>query len=126
MDASEEAQAKQMAAMAQQGDQRAAEQQKAKEEADNRETQRKMILKQLLDADAHERLTRIGLVNQSKQVMIENAIIMKVQQGAIQTKLDDSALLRLIEEVSAAQGSASKVVMRRKNDSDDDLDLDDD
>lgn len=55
-----------------------------------------MIIKQLLEPDAMDRLTRIGMVKPEKRQQVEGAILMKAQGGAIQNKLDENALVRLI------------------------------
>lgn len=55
-----------------------------------------MIIRQLLEPEALERLQRIALVKKEKADAIEEAIIAKVQSGAQSTKMDDNTLVRLI------------------------------
>ena len=67
-----------------------------KEQQEQQQNQKQMIIRQLLEPEALERLQRIKLVKAEKAEKIENAIIMKVQKGEIQSKMDDNTLVRTI------------------------------
>eukprot|EP00392_Amoebophrya_sp_AT5.2_P007960 g7979.t1 len=129
MDAKEEMQARQAAQMqaGQEEQMQVYQMQKAREAQEQRQDQKKMIIRQLLEPEALERLQRIALVKKEKADAIEEAIIAKVQSGAQSTKMDDNTLVRLIDELDAASANSRTVKMQRKkrDDSDDDLDLDD-
>jgi len=104
------------------------QQQQQKQEQEERATQKKQILKQLLDNDALDRLSRISLVNKEKADNLENFIIGKVQKGEITSKVNDSQFLKYVDEMTASgAGRVGAIkIQRRCDDSDDDLDLEDD
>ena len=129
MDAKEEMQAKMAAqGMVNQEDQmKQMQEQRQKQQA--HEDQKKMVIKQVLEPDAVDRLTRIGLANADRQKMIEGFLIMQIQQGKINKKLDESALIRLIEGMDDAGSKAQSVTIQRKkraDDSDDEIDIGED
>ncbi|CAD7932695.1 unnamed protein product [Amoebophrya sp. A25] len=96
MDAREEAQARQAAQMQAGQEAQMQEMQAEKQKQEQAQNQKKMIIRQLLEPEALERLQRIALVKKEKEEVIESAIIMKVQKGEITTKLDDASLVRMI------------------------------
>ncbi|CAD7957310.1 unnamed protein product [Amoebophrya sp. A120] len=126
MDAREEAHAKQAAQMQHSQEQQMEAMKAQREQQEARENQKKMIIRQLLEPEALERLSRIGLVKKEKQDAIEEAIIRKVQAGALSTKMDDNTLVKMIDELDASSANSRNVkIQRKRQDSDDDLDLDD-
>ncbi|MBI4392556.1 MAG: DNA-binding protein [Euryarchaeota archaeon] len=74
----------------------AAEQAAARAEAD---AQRKQILRQILEPEARERLTRISMARPDVGAAIENQLIALAQSGRIQRKIDDETLRVLIERL---------------------------
>merc|ERR1712190_712616 len=104
------------------GQQQMQAQQKQQQEAEQRAEQKKMILKQLLDAEALDRISRIGLVKPEKVTQLENFLIGKVQKGQITTKVTDDQLMQYIDELEKQGGGGSRgvrVQRKRADDSDD-------
>mmetsp|Transcript_56217 Transcript_56217/g.130976 ORF Transcript_56217/g.130976 Transcript_56217/m.130976 type:complete len:132 (+) Transcript_56217:123-518(+) len=129
MNKDEEMRAKQLAGMQAANDSELAKMQEQEQKRQEMEEQRRVLIRQLLDAEALERLNRVGLVKPEKRQQIEAAILGSAQSGQITEKLSDGALIKLIEKVDAATkpaGSTGSVKFHRKQraDSDDDIDLD--
>ena len=82
------------------------------------------MMSQCLDAVAYERIQNIRSVKPEKAEAIENIIIGNFQQGKVSGKISDAALTDLINQFNDQVGNGVQVVMKRKNDIDDDLDLD--
>ncbi|MEA2054058.1 MAG: DNA-binding protein [Candidatus Thermoplasmatota archaeon] len=61
--------------------------------------QKRAIMRQLLDADARERLGRIRIANPLNAEMIENQLIRLYQMGRIREKLDDKTFQILIKNL---------------------------
>lgn len=91
--------------------------------------QRAGIIKQILEPEAADRLTRIGVVNPRKKELVENFILMKAQKGELTTKMTDNDLIKAIEEADAAMGGGANaaVKIQRKNapDSDEEIEIPD-
>eukprot|EP00927_Polykrikos_kofoidii_P075504 TRINITY_DN71749_c0_g1_i1.p1 TRINITY_DN71749_c0_g1~~TRINITY_DN71749_c0_g1_i1.p1 ORF type:complete len:129 (+),score=39.44 TRINITY_DN71749_c0_g1_i1:92-478(+) len=99
------------------------EQQRQQEEMAER---KRMMVRQILEPEAFERLVRVGLVKPMRRAQIEDALLAMAQKGALQERMSDSALVNLIDRVDGPSASTSKVNFQRKrrDDEDDDLDLD--
>ncbi|KAL3243904.1 hypothetical protein MRX96_019493 [Rhipicephalus microplus] len=58
------------------------------------------ILNQVLTQEARARLNTIAVAKPEKAVLVENMIVRMVQMGQIQSKLQESNLIHLLERVS--------------------------
>ncbi|CAK0860149.1 unnamed protein product [Prorocentrum cordatum] len=127
MQAGEEARAR--AAASQRGDQDA-QLERMQEQAQKQkemEEQKRVMVRQVLEPEALERLHRVGLVKPEKQMQIEGVILNMVQSGQMQEKMSDTSLISIIEKIDGmtkAKGSSVKMMRKRRDDDDDDIDLD--
>eukprot|EP01066_Platyproteum_vivax_P012479 Platyproteum_vivax@DN5675_c0_g1_i1.p3 len=91
------------------------------------EEQKRVMLRQVLDTEASERLHRVELVKPEKAKAVKDYILQQATRGAITNKVDDTQLIGILERVSAMENvqKSSVVTIRRKvcDDSDDDLGL---
>ncbi|CAE8606878.1 unnamed protein product, partial [Polarella glacialis] len=112
----------QMSGQEEQMSQMAEKQEKMK----NQEEQKRVMVRQILEPEALERLNRVGLVKPEKRQQVEMALLNIAQSGQLTEKISDASLVQLIEKVSGMSASASTVTIQRKrrDDSDDDIDLD--
>lgn len=111
---------KEMAAAAPKTEEQAAARQQQQE--DN-EDKRKMVLNQILTADAQDRLGRIAVVKASYARQVEDTLIQQAMKGSLPGQIDDKALLKILEkfnESSGGGGSGPKVQIQRRNIMDDD------
>mmetsp|Transcript_63284 Transcript_63284/g.150943 ORF Transcript_63284/g.150943 Transcript_63284/m.150943 type:complete len:128 (-) Transcript_63284:102-485(-) len=125
MDAKEEAQAKKLAQMqaAQEGEMRKAEEQKQRQQ--EMEERKRIMIRQLLEPDALERLNRIGLVKPEKQMQMEAFILQTAQSGMVQEKISEAQLVSMLEKLDGTKTAPSvKIQRKRRDDDDDDIDLD--
>jgi len=63
------------------------------------EKQKKQILRKILTNEARERLGRIKIARPEIVESIENQLIMLVQQGQINQKIDDKQLVMLLKKI---------------------------
>ncbi|KYK37237.1 MAG: hypothetical protein HXS46_17720 [Theionarchaea archaeon] len=63
------------------------------------EIQKQVILKQILDQKARERLTRIKMANPQYAEQIEAVLFQLLQAGKIKSKLTEDAFKQLIRQV---------------------------
>lgn len=63
------------------------------------EVQKQLILKQILDIKARERLTRIKMANPQYAEQIEAVLFQLLQAGRIKSKLTEDAFKQLIRQV---------------------------
>merc|ERR1711998_237520 len=85
------------------------------------EDKRKMILNQVLTAEAQDRLGRIAVVKASYARQVEDALMQQAMKGQLPGQIDDKALLGILEKFnSQAGGSGPKVQIQRRNIMDDD------
>merc|ERR1711918_203586 len=85
------------------------------------EDKRKMILNQVLAAEAQDRLGRIAVVKASYARQVEDALMQQARKGQLPGQIDDKALLGILEKFnSQAGGSGPKVQIQRRNIMDDD------
>ncbi len=69
------------------------------EEREYIEAQKRALLRQLLDADARERLARIRMANPTNAERIENQLIGLYQMGRLREQLDDNKFQILIKNL---------------------------
>ncbi|GMH36702.1 hypothetical protein BSKO_04575 [Bryopsis sp. KO-2023] len=94
------------------------EQEAAKRDA---EEQRQNMLRQVMQAQAKERLSRIALVKPEKARQVENMILMQARSGRLTDKISESQLIQLLEQINEKTSSTTKVTFqRRRNILDDD------
>ncbi len=63
------------------------------------EVQKQLVLKQILDSGARERLTRIKMANLQYGEQIEAVLFQLLQAGKIKTKLTEEQFKQLIQQV---------------------------
>mmetsp|Transcript_5873 Transcript_5873/g.7529 ORF Transcript_5873/g.7529 Transcript_5873/m.7529 type:complete len:129 (-) Transcript_5873:144-530(-) len=126
MNREEEVRAKQMAGMQASQDSEIAKMREQEEKRQEMEERKRVMVRQILEPDALERLNRVGLVKPEKRQQLEAVLLNLAQSGQISEKLSDGALIQLIEKVDAQRSSTSSVKIQRKrrDDDDDDIDLD--
>ena len=100
--------------------------QKAEEDA-----RRELILDQIMDPDAKERLNRLALVKSEQARKMGDSLIKAATTGQLREKVNDDALKRMLESGVDASGASLNAklkisIQRRKFDSDDSDDNDDD
>jgi programmed cell death protein 5 len=67
------------------------------------EIQKQVVLKQILDVKARERLTRIKMANPQYAEQIEAVLFQLLQAGKIKSKLTEEAFKQLIRQVFGSQ-----------------------
>lgn len=75
------------------------EEQQAQAEKEIVEAQKKALLRQLLDAEARERLERIRMAKPEEAEYIEIQLIRLYQMGRLKTRLNDEAFRVLIKNM---------------------------
>ncbi|MGD2249317.1 MAG: DNA-binding protein [Candidatus Methanofastidiosia archaeon] len=75
------------------------QQQEEEQAALQQEMQKQVILKQILDTKARERLTRIKMANPQYGEQIEAVLFQLLQAGRIKQKLDEDQFKQLIHQV---------------------------
>ena len=75
------------------------EDQQTQAEVEAIESQKKMILRHILDADARERLARIRIAKPEIANLIENQLIQLYQIGRIKEKLSEEKFLILVKHL---------------------------
>merc|ERR1711934_1238027 len=83
------------------------------------EDKRKMILNQVLTAEAQDRLGRIAVVKASYARQVEDTLIQQAMQGKLPGQIDDKALLGILEKFGE-DGAGPKVKIQRRDIMDDD------
>lgn len=91
---------------------------------------KRQMLSRILDAEARERLSRIGLVKPQKARQITDLLIRMAQSGQIRGRITEDQLIGLLDQVdqaSSADSGAGKITFTRKkivqDDEDSDFDL---
>jgi programmed cell death protein 5 len=64
------------------------------------EAQKKVILRQILDSRARERLARIRIARPETAALIENQLIQLFQMGKIKEKLNEKQFLELVKYIT--------------------------
>ncbi|CAI5519837.1 unnamed protein product, partial [Closterium sp. Naga37s-1] len=77
-----------------------------KQEAEER---RQMMLAQLMDSSARERLARIALVKPEKARAVEDLIIRGAQTGQLAERVTESRLITLLEQINEQTQQRTKV-----------------
>ncbi|KAJ1952639.1 hypothetical protein IWQ62_006177 [Dispira parvispora] len=87
------------------------------------EEMREMMLAQILQTDARERLARIAMVKADKARSIEDMLIRMARMGQLRGKVNDTQLVDLLEQVNEkTKRNEPKIVFNRRRDEDDDDD----
>mmetsp|Transcript_15826 Transcript_15826/g.31058 ORF Transcript_15826/g.31058 Transcript_15826/m.31058 type:complete len:130 (+) Transcript_15826:81-470(+) len=127
MKADEEKRAKELAGMQASQDSEMAKLQEQQQQKVEMEERRRIMIRQLLEPDAVERLNRVGLVKPEKQQRVEEKLLVLAQSGQITEKIGDSQLVSILEKLDQVQAPAqSKIKFKSKrcDDDEDDIDLD--
>ena len=103
--------------------QQAQQQQQQEEARKQMEEQKSMILDQIMDTDAKDRLMRLKMVKAEKANIVIDDLIKRATTGQLREKVTDATLVNLLGEVNTAP---KVTIQRRKFDSDDSDDNDDD
>lgn len=88
------------------------------------EDQKQSILKQILSAEALERLGRVKLVRQGKAEGLEVRLIQMAMKGELKSQITEAQLIQMLE--AQTQQSQPKVKIQRRRALDDDDDDNDD
>lgn len=71
-------------------------------------TQKKEMVRALLDPSAIERMNRIGLVKPQRQAELEDFIIRMAQAGKIRQRIDDAQLVDLLGKLGDASSGPAR------------------
>jgi len=64
------------------------------------EAQRQAALRQILTADARERMARLRIARPDFAFAVENQLIALAQQGRLQAVVDDASLVQILERLT--------------------------
>ncbi|GJP50796.1 hypothetical protein CLOM_g9959 [Closterium sp. NIES-68] len=78
------------------------------------EERRQMMLAQLMDSSARERLARIALVKPEKARAVEDLIIRGAQTGQLAERVSESRLITLLEQINEQTQQRTKVTIQRR------------
>ena len=107
-------------------------------QAAERESQREMILDQILEGPAKERIARMKLVRAEKARSVEDSLIRAATNGQLKSKVTEDQLIAMLNQISggaddatgdSAGGKKKGITIQRRKygmDEDDDDDNDDD
>lgn len=87
------------------------------------EEQRHNMLYSVMDASARERLSTIKIVNPQKGKMVEDMLIYQVRTGQLRTKVSDTQLVSMLENIDESERPKTTITFQRRaslSDSDDD------
>eukprot|EP00659_Diplonema_papillatum_P003277 gene3277-5137_t len=92
------------------------QQQEQQQKLAQQEEQRDATLRAILDADARERLKRIGCVKPEKARTVENYVIQAVRQGRLPPPVSDAKLKQLLESIQEQSGGGAgpTITFKRK------------
>lgn len=76
------------------------------------EMQKQLVLKQILDVKARERLTRIKMANPQYAEQIEAVLFQLLQSGQIKTKLTEDQFKQLIHQVFGSRKKEFRIERR--------------
>ncbi|KAN0063485.1 hypothetical protein ACQY0O_003932 [Thecaphora frezii] len=93
------------------------------------EEMKRQMLSRILDSEARERLSRIGLVKPQKHRQIVDLLIRMAQSGQVRQRITEDQLIGLLDQVDQAAGgeaASGKITFTRKKTAqqDDDSDFD--
>ncbi len=75
--------------------------QESQEEAEEQvEAQKKALLRKIMTSDARERLARVKMARPEIAEGIESQILMLANRGAVQGKIDDETLKKLLKKIT--------------------------
>ncbi|TKY89679.1 hypothetical protein EX895_001464 [Sporisorium graminicola] len=97
------------------------------DQAAQQEEMKRQMLSRILDAEARERLSRIGLVKPQKARQITDLLIRMAQSGQIRGRITEDQLIGLLDQVdqaSSGDSGAGKITFTRKKTVQDDEDSD--
>ncbi|SNX85706.1 related to Programmed cell death protein 5 [Melanopsichium pennsylvanicum] len=96
------------------------------DQAAQQEEMKRQMLSRILDAEARERLSRIGLVKPAKARQITDLLIRMAQSGQIRGRITEDQLIGLLDQVDQANAEqgAGKITFTRKKTVQDDEDSD--
>lgn len=74
----------------------------AQQEAERREAeaQRQSVLRQILEPEARERLTRVRMARPEVAASLEQQLIVLAQQGRIRDRIDDATMKRFLSQLT--------------------------
>ena len=97
------------------------------------EEQRNSMLKQILTPEAKDRLSRVQMVKPENARAVEEHLIRLARAGKLSDRVDESTLIKMLEDVSAqvesgaaGDGKIKKVIIQRKKRKGSDKEDDDD
>lgn len=97
------------------------------------EEQRNSMLKQILTPEAKDRLSRVQMVKPENARAVEEHLIRLARAGKLSDRVDESTLIKMLEDVSAqvesgaaGDGKIKKVIIQRKKRKGSDEEDDDD
>eukprot|EP00922_Rhytidocystis_sp_ex-Travisia-forbesii_P003729 GHVS01005412.1.p1 GENE.GHVS01005412.1~~GHVS01005412.1.p1 ORF type:complete len:133 (+),score=26.84 GHVS01005412.1:168-566(+) len=102
-----------------QGGGRRAEQEERKREE---EEKRRSILRTVLSPEAHQRLSRIGLVKPEKSRQLEDLLLQNARMGRLGGPVSEEQLISLLEGMKPADQQPKISIQRRRHFDDDDDD----
>eukprot|EP00922_Rhytidocystis_sp_ex-Travisia-forbesii_P003727 GHVS01005410.1.p2 GENE.GHVS01005410.1~~GHVS01005410.1.p2 ORF type:complete len:128 (+),score=26.95 GHVS01005410.1:175-558(+) len=101
----------------QQGGTRRAEQEERKREE---EEKRRSILRTLLSPEAHQRLSRIGLVKPEKSRQLEDLLLQNARMGRLSGGVSEAQLISLLEGMKSVDQQPKISIQRRRHFDDED------
>eukprot|EP00743_Colponemidia_sp_Colp-15_P003930 GILK01004240.1.p1 GENE.GILK01004240.1~~GILK01004240.1.p1 ORF type:complete len:150 (+),score=31.45 GILK01004240.1:50-451(+) len=93
------------------------------EQKQEMEDRRRMMLMQLLNNDARERLSRIALVKPDKARKIEDMLISAAQRGQLNEKITEPKLVQMLEQINEVATKETKITFKRRTFGDEDDDF---
>eukprot|EP00742_Colponemidia_sp_Colp-10_P006401 GILJ01006859.1.p1 GENE.GILJ01006859.1~~GILJ01006859.1.p1 ORF type:complete len:151 (-),score=27.17 GILJ01006859.1:124-525(-) len=93
------------------------------EQKQEMEDRRRMMLMQLLNNDARERLSRIALVKPDKARKIEDMLISAAQRGQLNEKITEPKLVQMLEQINEVATKETKITFKRRTFDDEDDDF---
>ena len=110
------------------------EMQMRQQQQQEQEDRRTMILEQILEPAAKDRMKRLAMVKIEKARAVEDSLINAATNGKLKSKVSEEQLIVMLEQISGGSETASEggtgkrgiVVQRRKTGFDDDDDDNDD
>eukprot|EP00922_Rhytidocystis_sp_ex-Travisia-forbesii_P032619 GHVS01048470.1.p1 GENE.GHVS01048470.1~~GHVS01048470.1.p1 ORF type:complete len:129 (+),score=23.19 GHVS01048470.1:22-408(+) len=100
-----------------QGSNRRGEQEERKREEEER---RRSILRTVLSTEAHQRLSRIGLVKPEKARQLEDLLLQNARMGRLPGPVSEDQLISLLEGMKSSEPQPKISIQRRRHFDDDD------
>jgi programmed cell death protein 5 len=67
-----------------------------KEQQENQQEQQRRILKQALEPEAFERLSRVGMVKPERKAQVTQLVFQQLQSGQVTGKISEDELVRMM------------------------------